>query len=173
MADAARLLPHPGCLAGRRPRPPSHREGDQGCLRRRVGELGYDDGYSYDHSPICIPDGTATPPDSLIDYDQTARPGARAPHAWLTDGRSTLDLFGEGFTLLQFDQTASAALPLLEAAHRKGVPLSLVLVDQPEVAALYEMTFVLVRPDGHVAWRNEVLPHDVDGLLDTVRGESV
>ena len=34
-------------------------------------------------------------------YEQTSRPGARAPHVWLPDGRSTLDLFGRGFTLLQ------------------------------------------------------------------------
>ncbi len=34
------------------------------------------------------------------EYVQTARPGHRAPHAWLADGRSVIDLFGDGFTLL-------------------------------------------------------------------------
>jgi hypothetical protein len=29
---------------------------------------------------------------------------------------------------------------------------------------------VLVRPDGHVAWRGDSLPADVGALLDTVRG---
>jgi len=29
---------------------------------------------------------------------------------------------------------------------------------------------VLVRPDGHVAWRDDALPADVLGLIDHVRG---
>ncbi|MFM8548439.1 MAG: FAD-dependent monooxygenase, partial [Betaproteobacteria bacterium] len=59
-------------------------------------------GYRYDASPICVPDGTPAPADDYSHYEPTARPGARAPHAWLSDGRSTLDLFGRGFVLLQF-----------------------------------------------------------------------
>ena len=35
-------------------------------------------------------------------------PGGRAPHAWLADGRSTLDLFGRGFTLLRFADAPDA-----------------------------------------------------------------
>ena len=31
----------------------------------------------------------------------STRPGTRAPHAWLDDERSTLDLFGDGFVLLR------------------------------------------------------------------------
>ena len=31
----------------------------------------------------------------------STRPGTRAPHAWLDDDRSTLDLFGDGFVLLR------------------------------------------------------------------------
>ena len=58
-------------------------------------------GYRYDNSPIVWPDGTPAPPDLSHPYIQTARPGARAPHVWLGDGRSTLDLFGRGFVLLQ------------------------------------------------------------------------
>ena len=49
-------------------------------------------GYRYDSSPIVWPDGTPAPPDVSHPYIQTARPGARAPHVWLADGRSTLDL---------------------------------------------------------------------------------
>jgi 2-polyprenyl-6-methoxyphenol hydroxylase-like FAD-dependent oxidoreductase len=57
-------------------------------------------GYRYDASPIVVTDGTPPPPDDPSEYLQTARPGHRAPHAWLADGRSTIDLFGDGFTLL-------------------------------------------------------------------------
>ena len=58
-------------------------------------------GYRYDDSPIVWSDGTPAPPDASHPYTQTARPGARAPHVWLDDGRSTLDLFGRGFVLLR------------------------------------------------------------------------
>jgi 2-polyprenyl-6-methoxyphenol hydroxylase-like FAD-dependent oxidoreductase len=127
-------------------------------------------GYRYEHSPICVPDGTPPPPDDGMVYVQTARPGSRAPHAWLGDGRSTLDLFGKSFTLLQFGGDADHAGPLRRTADELRIPLSTVVVDQPEAADLYERRLVLVRPDGHVAWRDNTLPVDVRRLLDTVRG---
>ena len=39
-----------------------------------------------------------------------------------------------------------------------------------EAAALYERALVLVRPDGHVAWRGDNPPADALALIDTVRG---
>ena len=54
---------------------------------------GYHLGYRYDDSPIVVPDGTPAPPLEGKTYTQIARPGARAPHVWLADGRSTLDLY--------------------------------------------------------------------------------
>src|SRR5262249_42776304 len=80
-------------------------------LRKRVGAelervvgrefrtIGAQLGYRYEASPICVADGTPAPPDPMETYMPTARPGSRAPHAWLPDGRSTLDLFGRGFAL--------------------------------------------------------------------------
>jgi 2-polyprenyl-6-methoxyphenol hydroxylase-like FAD-dependent oxidoreductase len=127
-------------------------------------------GYRYENSPICVPDGTPPPPDDPMEYVPTARPGSRAPHAWLADGRSTLDLFGRGFTLLQFGGDPADGEPLRKAAAGASVPLSVVTVSQPSVADRYERRFALVRPDGHVAWRGNALPGDVAGLIDTVRG---
>ena len=63
-------------------------------------------GYRYEPSPICWPDGSPPPPDSVTEYHPTTLPGSRAPHAWLGDGRSTIDLFGRGFTLLRFGEGA-------------------------------------------------------------------
>src|SRR5262249_10207744 len=53
-------------------------------------------GYSYDGSPIIVPDGSPPPPDGL-DYVPCARPGQRAPHAWIGNDQSTLDLYARGF----------------------------------------------------------------------------
>ncbi len=74
-------------------------------------------GYRYDNSPIVWPDGTPAPPDPSHPYTQTARPGARAPHVWLADGRSTLDLFGRGFVLLRLGDNPPPATRIERAAQ--------------------------------------------------------
>lgn len=127
-------------------------------------------GYSYDDSPLVASDGTPRPHDDPSRYVPTARPGHRAPHAWLTDGRSTLDLFGRGFVLLAFETERTAARLLLDVAQRVGMPLRVECVSQPEIAALYERRWVLVRPDGMVAWRGDELPVDAEALINQVRG---
>ncbi|MDO9403783.1 MAG: FAD-dependent monooxygenase [Polaromonas sp.] len=130
-------------------------------------------GYRYEDSPICVPDGTPPAPSDPVVYVQTSRPGSRAPHAWLADGRSTLDLFGRGFTLLRFGGASVDVQPLVDAAAERGVPLSVVDIGEPELAKLYERRLVLVRPDGHSAWRGDALPEDAMALVDIVRGARV
>jgi hypothetical protein len=108
-------------------------------------------------SPIIWPDETPEPPNEASSYTQTARSGARAPHVWLSDGRSTLDLFGRGFVLVRIGLPAPDVTPLKVAAVRRRLPLSVIDIDEPAVEAAYEQKLVLVRPDGHVAWRDDVL----------------
>ena len=139
-------------------------------MRREWFTLGAHLGYRYEDSPICWPDGTAAPPDDPRAYVPTARPGHRAPHAFLADGRSTLDLFGRGFALLGFGADAAEATPLLEAARKRHLPLTFTAIAEPHIAALYERKFVLVRPDGHVAWRGDHMPEDALCVIDVVRG---
>jgi hypothetical protein len=127
-------------------------------------------GYRYDPSPVIVPDGTPAPAESVSQYTPNARPGSRAPHAWLEEGRSTLDLFGRGFALLAFGGAAGVASPIAAAARSRGVPLEIVAIDDPAIAKLYERRLVLVRPDGHVSWRSDVPPTDPLALVDQVRG---
>ena len=127
-------------------------------------------GYRYEGSPLIVPDGTPEPPDPPGEYEQTARPGARAPHAWVAPGRSTIDWYGRGFVLLDFGAPAGHAAQLQSAARSRGVPLEVIHPDAAEVAQLYERKLVLVRPDGHVAWRADALDTDALDLVDTVRG---
>jgi 2-polyprenyl-6-methoxyphenol hydroxylase-like FAD-dependent oxidoreductase len=126
-------------------------------------------GYCYEGSPICVADGTPPPVVRGMDYIPNARPGARAPHVWLDDGRSLLDLFGDGFVLLRLGAAPDPG-PLVAAARERGVPLRVVDLDRPDALALYERALVLVRPDGHVAWRGDALPDDPGELIDVVRG---
>jgi 2-polyprenyl-6-methoxyphenol hydroxylase-like FAD-dependent oxidoreductase len=139
-------------------------------MRREWFTLGAHLGYRYDGSPVCVPDGTAAPPDDPRAYAPTARPGHRAPHAYMADGRSTLDLFGRGFALLGFGADAVEAAPLLDAAKQRNVPVTFTAIAEPPIAALYERRFVLVRPDGHVAWRDDRIPADPLRIIDVVRG---
>ncbi|HZS00807.1 MAG TPA: FAD-dependent monooxygenase [Chloroflexota bacterium] len=135
-----------------------------------VESPGIDLGYRYDDSPIYVPDGTPPPPYDTDTYVPTTRPGARAPHVWLRDGRSTLDLLGGGFTLLRLGPAAPTTTALEAAAAARGVPLRVLSLDEPDVVAAYERPLVLVRPDGHVAWRGDAPPPDAACLIDVVRG---
>jgi len=104
-----------------------------------------------------------------VSYRPSARPGHRAPHAWIDAARSTLDLFGAGFTLLRLSGAAAHADAFVNAARAASVPLSVVELADPQIAALYERALVLVRPDGHVAWRGDAID-DAGAVLDRARG---
>jgi 2-polyprenyl-6-methoxyphenol hydroxylase-like FAD-dependent oxidoreductase len=138
-------------------------------------------GYRYENSPIVYPDGSAPPADTAQEYVPIARPGHRAPHAWLdggpvpaagqrvAQGRSTLDLFGDGFALLAFGGAETE--PLESAARSRGVPLRVTTIDDAEIARLYGARLVVVRPDGHVGWRGDAVPDDAAAaVIDRLRG---
>lgn len=126
-------------------------------------------GYRYDASPIIIPDGTEAPDDPPMEYTQTARPGSRAPHVWLSEEKSTLDLFGHGFVLLRFDPTVATSA-MESAAQKTGLPLRVIDLDNAQARALYVNRLVLVRPDGFVAWRGDALPANCTDIVNVVRG---
>jgi 2-polyprenyl-6-methoxyphenol hydroxylase-like FAD-dependent oxidoreductase len=115
--------------------------------------------YCYEASPICVPDEGSG--------GEAGQPGARAPHAWLSDGSSTIDLFGDGFTLLCFGDDRGGGLA--DAARARGVPLRRIALGDA-MAALYGRKLVLVRPDGHVAWRGDQCPANAQEVVDRVRG---
>jgi 2-polyprenyl-6-methoxyphenol hydroxylase-like FAD-dependent oxidoreductase len=138
-------------------------------MKREWYTIGIHLGFRYEGSSIVVPDGTLEPEDTVNTYVQTARPGHRAPHVWLEPEKSTLDLFGRDFVLVRFDKTLPVR-ELEEAAARAGVPLTVVDLDDDRARTLYEHKLVLVRPDGHVAWRADALPEDADALVDIVRG---
>ena len=147
----------------------------EAILRTRAKEFkndspGIEFGYRYSQSPICIPDGPEPPEDDQGNYTPTTWPGARAPHVWLKDGRSTLDRFGKGFTLLVLSSKQTGISAFTAAAKRAGLPLDVVALDEPPVRETYGRSLVLVRPDGHVAWRGDAIPDNPGAIVDHVRG---
>jgi 2-polyprenyl-6-methoxyphenol hydroxylase-like FAD-dependent oxidoreductase len=139
-------------------------------VTRMFNTIGLQIGYVYANSPICVADGTPPPPDDPAAYHPSTWPGARAPHAFLSDGRSTLDLFGEGFTLLRLGENPPDVGAFEAAAAERGVPQKTITLTEPHVTRLYERRLVLVRPDGHVAWRGDAVPAKPAEVMDRVCG---
>jgi 2-polyprenyl-6-methoxyphenol hydroxylase-like FAD-dependent oxidoreductase len=145
-------------------------------LKREWFSLNMHLGNRYVDSPICVypefeeREQIVAEYNDGVNYRPTTRPGCRAPHAWLMDGRSTLDLFGRGYVLLSFT-AVDGVRRFADAAREARLPLTLHTLDEPAVAALYEKRHVLVRPDGHVAWRGDDLPVDPSALLATISGK--
>ncbi|HEY4068665.1 MAG TPA: FAD-dependent oxidoreductase [Burkholderiaceae bacterium] len=133
-------------------------------------------GYRYLNSPICVYTDPEDPArqraewNDATHYTPSTRVGCRAPHAWLADGRSTLDLFGRGYVVVAAPGSTAELAPLVQAAARLGVPLTIESPDGAAVREAYERRFVLVRPDGHVAWRSDSAPADAGALITTVAG---
>jgi len=144
-------------------------------MRTRAKEFQHDSagielGYRYEDSPICVADGTAPPELDHGTYVPSTWPGVRAPHLWLKDGRSTLDLFGKGFTLLELSEKPADTPAFATAACKVGLPLNVIPLNEPKVKEIYERSLVLIRPDGHVAWRGDSVPEDASEIIDHIRG---
>lgn len=130
--------------------------------RREFDSLGVVLGSCYAQSPILASeDGETLPPTDSTAYVPSARPGSRAPHAWLHDGTdqgaSLYDHFAfDSLTLLvtRGGNTAAAGT-VSRAAAQAGIPLRVIAPDVPSLHVLYGADLVLIRPDQHVAWRGE------------------
>lgn len=121
-------------------------------------------------SPIIVDDGSPQLDPAPAVPTPSTRPGARAPHAWLDNELSTLDLLGDGFVLLRLGNVPPDATALLQVAQARGVPMREVAIPDQAVAQLYEKPLVIVRPDFHVAWRGDATPADPAAVIDTIRG---
>ena len=126
-------------------------------------------GYFYAGSPVIDYDGEVHPAYSMGHFTTSSVPGCRAPHFWLSDGRSLYDALGDGFALLRFESSVSVS-GIVDAAARRGLPLAVLDLDGPNARALYARKLVLVRPDRHVAWRGDAEPAGPMELVDLVRG---
>lgn len=124
-------------------------------------------GEIYEASPIIVAAQTPPPADRWDIYTPIDRPGARAPHFWITEGQSLYDLFGKDFTLLAFAGADSSALEA--AARARKVPLTVIRLQERN--PLYSHALVLIRPDQHVAWQADAADRaKADAAIDRIRG---
>jgi 2-polyprenyl-6-methoxyphenol hydroxylase-like FAD-dependent oxidoreductase len=154
---------------------------DGARVRAEVGEIAYainvqqyacaglNFGTYYDRSPIVAYDGAECPPYTMATYTPSTVPGCRTPHLWLAKKKSLYDALGPEFTLLRLHGATDTG-PLVAAAERRGMPLTVLDIDAADAADLYSHRLLLSRPDQHVAWRGNALPADPLALIDRVRG---
>ena len=146
--------------------------------------LGIDLGFAYREGAVVseqTPQPAATNP--VVDYLPTTWPGARLPHLWIRSGGERLSLLdlpkGETFLLLTHpagNQPWRNAVTLI----KKDISFPLIvlsigpeessdLVDEQgawlRLSETEDTGAVLVRPDGHVAWRCLKAPADPRGVL--------
>jgi 2-polyprenyl-6-methoxyphenol hydroxylase-like FAD-dependent oxidoreductase len=142
-------------------------------MTEEYASLGVQLGARYDGSPILAPDG-APPADDYLHYTPSGVPGGRAPHYWVGPGRgigdSLFDRFGKGFTLLRLGGKAADTSAIEAAAHKRGVPLSVLDVPAGEARDLYGRDLALIRPDQYVAWSGNTPPADAEKLMARVIG---
>ena len=126
--------------------------------------MGLDLGHHYEDGAV-LPDGTPPPPPAMraLDFVPSTRPGCRLPHAWVEfEGRrvSTLDLVDPaGPTVICGAESArwmEAAEPLGLRAHAigEGAAVEDSAGEWEAVSGIGPEGVVVVRPDGHVGWRD-------------------
>ncbi|MGW1409686.1 FAD-dependent monooxygenase [Streptomyces sp. NPDC002403] len=145
-------------------------------------------------SSAVIPDpddpATATrPPLDVSGYHPSGDPGRRAPHTRISGPHgctSTLDLIGPGFTLVTAADTPAWQQQADAATAAAGIPVTVHRLDGGRLREEHPGSFnrlcalpatgaVLIRPDGHIAWRaaslsaEPALLHALRRILSGVR----
>ncbi|KAF5541292.1 FAD binding domain-containing protein [Fusarium mexicanum] len=137
---------------------------------------GIEMGYRYNNSPIILRPGDASkePQWSHRNYIASTWPGSRAPHLFLSDGKTSIfDHFGQGFTLVDFSQDGKWAARFTETAKHIGIQLKPVHLPQETTARkVWGRDAVLIRPDDFVSWRasEEGYEEDIEHILRVAAG---
>lgn len=123
---------------------------------RIQGSLGIILGVNYHGSPVVVDpsNGPSEIQDSYERYVPSVAPGVRAPHQWLDSERekSSLDLFCASFTLIYNQARELESEMFAKAFSDFGAPLKSYSRESLGLEELYDRDFVLVRPDGYVAY---------------------
>ncbi len=160
--------------------------GDMETLKLKLQEqqnalnyIGLDLGYLY-HSKAVLSENDQTLSIAPANYLPTTLPGSRAPHVEMIQAGkkiSTLDLFEEAYVLLVGSDGEAWQHAANELAKDLATPLKCyqigkdILDPQGQWQQVYEISergAVLVRPDGHVAWRSFSLLDNPKNILKDI-----
>ena len=128
--------------------------------------IGAELGYRYQDSPL-IANEPGGPEDPLRQYQPTTWPGARLPHVWLEGHTAIQDRIGRGYTLLRLGGSKAEIQSL-----KKAMKAPFEVLDVPDAVArdLYGYDLILLRPDLHIAWRDNHMHPDPRHLAALVTG---
>jgi 2-polyprenyl-6-methoxyphenol hydroxylase-like FAD-dependent oxidoreductase len=133
-------------------------------LDNHLHSIGQALGFTYEAGAV-IPDGTPKGGHLTRVYTPSDRPGGRFPHLWLDMARkhSTLDWFDQEFTVVAGPLGDAWLEAGRDVSAKLGLPINLQKLPNAHPADGIQMGMrgvVLVRPDGHVAWRLPYIPAD-------------
>ena len=137
-----------------------------------VHSIGQSLGFSYDEGAL-VADGTNKPTLRSRYYEPNDRPGSRFPHLWLDLARrhTTLDWFDQHFVVVVGPKADGWKEAARRVFDKLGLPVEVRQLEEThekDGLQLGQRGAVLVRPDGHVAWRMPWLPADPDAELGAV-----
>ncbi|KAJ3548978.1 hypothetical protein NM208_g570 [Fusarium decemcellulare] len=137
-------------------------------------DLGIEMGYIYKSATIIPPTSGSEPEFDPGRYIPSTYPGTRAPHVFLKDGTPVFDHYGKDFTLVDFAGASNQSAELLStAAGKRGLPLKhCKFIGEDHARKLWEEDLVLIRPDGHVAWRGAEVtsPIEAQEIIEITAG---
>jgi 2-polyprenyl-6-methoxyphenol hydroxylase-like FAD-dependent oxidoreductase len=164
---------------------PERRPSGERNLLRSQGQLQGVSGVAADlgvvYSSGAVVAGAETDRPTVIEPTAPACVGSRAPHLWIDvrgDRMSTLDLFGTALVLLTGRDGAAWHDAARNVRSTMRVPLGAVTVGGADVqdrSGAWQSAYgidadgaVLVRPDGHIAWRSAGAAADATVTLEQV-----
>jgi putative polyketide hydroxylase len=164
---------------------PERRPSGERNLLRSLGQLQGVSGAAADmgvvYSSGAVVAGVEMDRPAVIEPTASACVGSRAPHVWVEvrgTRMSTLDLFGTNLVLLTGVDGTAWHHAARDVRRGLGLPLGAVAVGGPEIpdpSGAWCSTYgidadgaVLVRPDGHIAWRSSGAAADATATLEQV-----
>jgi 2-polyprenyl-6-methoxyphenol hydroxylase-like FAD-dependent oxidoreductase len=155
--------------------------GERELLSKQIAQIGNAEneswgieyGFRYTDSPVVVYDQeTAKAPTfDRLRAAPSVSPGSRLPHFYLRDGCALYDRLGVEFTLIALDGADSR--PFVAAAGTTCVLLEVVNIDGDNNLQSLGCTYLLVRPDHHIAWSGKEIPTNCATLLLTISGRNV
>lgn len=131
--------------------------------------LGAELGYNYSSSALVWPESGPQPDWEVARYTPSVQPGSRLPHMWLKDGKALADNIGQDFTILSLRGTPAPGA-VLRAFSDLGAPIEALILNEPDIADLFQADYLLVRPDLHIVWRGTSAPSDAKYLVAVATG---
>ena len=148
--------------------------------QREASALALDLGYGYVSSAVVVDGGAKG--GGVMRPSAAAATGHRAPHVWIEHlgyRRTTLDMSGDRMVLFAGPGGRAWRAAAVAAATELCVPLDVVVLDEGALGlrapSQWSSRFglepdgaVLVRPDGHIAWRGAALDRGAPAVLRSV-----